>query len=130
MNLTFKDMVNLAKESKYMEIFDVNDRVFLSSLDMKNEIIKWFKIRHIKLPKNDGDIINATYRSLAESYRIAINELEGIIGEKFDDLYIVGGGAKNNYLNELTEQATLHHVIALPIEATAIGNLLSQMKEK
>ena len=130
MGLAFKDMVNLAKESKYMEIFDVNDKVFLSSLDMKNEIIKWFKVRHMKLPKCDGDIINATYRSLAESYRIAINELEGIIGEKFDDLYIVGGGAKNNYLNELTEQATLHHVIALPIEATAIGNLLSQMKEK
>ena len=42
-------------------------------------------------------------------------------------MYIVGGGAKNQFLNKLTEEATGKQVIALPIEATAIGNLKIQM---
>ena len=45
-------------------------------------------------------------------------------------LYIVGGGAKNAFLNRLTEEATGKKVIALPIEATALGNLKIQMEVK
>ena len=43
-------------------------------------------------------------------------------------MYIVGGGAKNVYLNKLSEAATGKKIVALPIEATAIGNLKVQMK--
>ena len=46
----------------------------------------------------------------------------------FDRIYIVGGGAKNKFLNKLTEDVTGKKVIALPIEATAIGNLKIQLK--
>lgn len=130
MNLDFVTMVNMAKESNYTDLFDVNDECFLSSLDMKNEIINWYLKNDIEPPKEDKDIINATYRSLANSYRIALNELEEITNQTFNYLYIVGGGAKNQYLNELTEMFTNKRVIALPIEATAIGNLYSQMEEK
>ena len=84
--------------------------------------------RNMILPTNSADIINATYHSLAYSYKEAINELENITGEKYDCIYIVGGGAKNNYLNELTQKYTKKKVVALPIEATAIGNLLTQME--
>jgi sugar (pentulose or hexulose) kinase len=45
-----------------------------------------------------------------------------------EKLYIVGGGAKNAFLNRLTEEATGKQVIALPIEATALGNLKIQME--
>ena len=45
-------------------------------------------------------------------------------------LYIVGGGAKNDYLNRLAEEATGKKIIALPIEATALGNLKIQMEAK
>ena len=129
MNLDFVTMVNMAKESKYNELFDVNDSCFLSSLDMKNEITNWFVNKKINPPIENKDIINATYRSLAYSYRIALDELENITGKKYDSLYIVGGGAKNTYLNELTKEFTKKNVIALPIEATAIGNLISQMED-
>lgn len=130
MNLDFPTMVKMARESKYDKIFDVNDNAFLSSLDMKNEIINWFKNKNIEAPHSDSDIINTTYRSLAYSYKVALDELEDIVKQKYSSIYIVGGGAKNQYLNELTEIFTKHKVIALPIEATAIGNLLSQMEEK
>ena len=129
MNLDFVTMVNMAKESKYNELFDVNDSCFLSSLDMKNEITNWFVNKKINPPIENKDIINATYRSLAYSYRIALDELENITNKKYDSLYIVGGGAKNTYLNELTKEFTKKNVIALPIEATAIGNLISQMED-
>ena len=128
MNLDFSIMVELAKESKYKEIFDVNDSCFLSSLDMKNEIINYFIRNKKNPPLEDKDIINTTYISLAYSYKVAIEELEKITNKKYDSLYIVGGGAKNEYLNELTEYFTKKKVIALPIEATAIGNLYSQIK--
>ncbi|MBR3001307.1 MAG: rhamnulokinase, partial [Oscillospiraceae bacterium] len=67
-------------------------------------------------------------RSLALSYRDAISELESNTGVKYSKLYIVGGGAKNRFLNRLTEEATGKQVIALPIEATALGNLKIQLE--
>ena len=49
-------------------------------------------------------------------------------GKHYNKLYIVGGGAKNQFLNQLTEKATGKQVIALPIEATALGNLKIQIE--
>lgn len=74
-----------------------------------------------------GDYFRCAYRSLAQSYRKAIEELEANTGKRYEKLYIVGGGAKNQFLNRLTEEATGKKVIALPIEATAIGNLKIQL---
>ena len=51
-----------------------------------------------------------------------------ITKKKYDSLYIVGGGANNKLLNDLTSIYTNKKIIALPIEATAIGNLKSQME--
>ena len=65
---------------------------------------------------------------LAEGYRRAIEEIEQNTGTRYRELYIVGGGAKNAFLNRLTEEATGKKVIALPIEATALGNLKIQME--
>ena len=128
MNLDFPTMVSLARTSKFDIPYDVNDSVFLSSLKMKEEIIKWYHNHGKKAPMTNEDIINATYISLAKSYKDALDELEAIMNTKYDVLYIVGGGAKNNYLNELTEKYTNKKVVALAIEATARGNLLSQME--
>ncbi|MBP9999921.1 MAG: rhamnulokinase [Clostridiales bacterium] len=74
-----------------------------------------------------GDYFRCAYLSLAESYRKAIEELEHNTGKHYEKLYIVGGGAKNAFLNALTEKATGKQVVALPIEATAIGNLKIQL---
>ena len=95
---------------------------------LKEEIIKWFKSKGIEAPKSDCDIINCTYHSLAYSYKVAIDELEDITGDKYDNLYIIGGGAKNNYLNELARLYTSKNIIAMPIEGAAIGNILIQMR--
>ena len=55
--------------------------------------------------------------------------MEENTGRAYEKLYIVGGGARNAFLNRLTEEATGKTVIALPIEATALGNLKIQMEQ-
>ena len=125
-----KDFGTIAEEarcSSYTGIFDVNDARFLMPKSMKEAIDSAFA--EGEGPRAESDYFASAFRSLAESYRVAIAELEGLAGKKYDALYIVGGGAKNTFLNELTEKALGFKVVALPIEATALGNLRIQMKQ-
>jgi rhamnulokinase len=75
-----------------------------------------------------GDYFRCAYRSLAGSYARALLELERNTGSTYSSLVIVGGGAKNAFLNHLTEETTGKTVLALPIEATALGNLHVQIQ--
>ena len=97
---------------------------------MKDAIADYLTARGKKAPEADADFFNSAYVSLADGYRKAIGDLERNTGKTYPAIYIVGGGAKNTYLNGLTEAATGKKVIALPIEATAIGNLKVQMNRK
>ena len=129
-NIDFINLVNLARKSSYKEIFDANDSVFLSSNNMDQEIKKYF-IKHNKIvPCSKEDVINSALHSLAYSYKVAIMELEEITSNNYKEIYIIGGGAKNKYLNELTSFYTSKKIIALEIEASSIGNLLVQMGGK
>ncbi|MBQ9008650.1 MAG: rhamnulokinase, partial [Clostridia bacterium] len=79
-------------------------------------------------PETPGDYVRCAYRSLAGSYARALEELDHNTGCTCSKLVIVGGGAKNAFLNRLTEERTGKTVLALPIEATALGNLRVQMQ--
>ena len=78
----------------------------------------------LRLLDRNGDGVLTVLSDMPD---IALDELEANTGRTSDKLYIVGGGAKNTFLNKLTEEATGKQVIALPIEATALGNLMIQM---
>lgn len=125
-DLSFPEIVKLAEESTCDILVDANAPEFLAPMSMK---IAFDKVTDGVL-KNIGDYFRCAYRSLAVSYRQAIDELEANTGEKYEKLYIVGGGAKNTFLNRLTAEATGKEVLALPIEATALGNLKIQMEVK
>ena len=120
----FGDIAAAAAASNYDGLIDANDSAFLSPTSMKAAFDDALTVK----PTAMADYFRCAYRSLARSYRQALDELEAITGKACDRLYIVGGGAKNPYLNRLTEEATGKTVIALPIEATAMGNLLVQMR--
>ena len=113
-----------AQEKHFDHLVDVNDPVFLAPESMKAA----FAARLPHPPKCDAGYFRCAYRSLAQGYRQAIEEIERNTGKTYSKLYIVGGGAKNAFLNRLTEEATGKQVIALPIEATALGNLKIQMQ--
>ena len=127
--ISFEEMIELAKKSTFDNIFDVNDEMFLSSQDMKQSIKDWYIKHNMEYPKCDEDYFYATYNSLAYSYKQAILELEKITNKKYQRLIIVGGGAKNELLNSLTMKHCGIEVIAKPIEATAMGNIYSQIKK-
>ena len=113
-----------AETSRFEETVDANAAAFLAPQSMAAT----FDAALQNKPISVGDYFRCAYRSLARSYQTAIEELERNTGTRYDQLYIVGGGAKNGFLNRLTEEATGKTVIALPIEATALGNLKIQMR--
>ncbi len=112
-------------DSKYKETFDVNDPSLSAPKNMKQAILNLLKDNP---PKNDIDLFASIYRSQAMCYKKAIDELEMITGKTFKKIYIIGGGAKNIFCNNMVKEYTGLKVIPLPIEATALGNILVQMK--
>ena len=121
-----KDFALIAKEaetSTFDGTVDANAPEFLAPKSMKAAFDA-----ALGVPMVEADYFRCAYRSLARSYRQAIGELESNTGKSYEKLYIVGGGAKNAFLNKLTEEASRKKVIALPIEATAIGNVKIQLE--
>ena len=120
----FPEIVEEARASRFDETVDANAPAFLSPESMKEAFDQALSLQ----PSAPGDYFRCAYRSLALSYQTAIRELEENTGRRYQELYIVGGGAKNAFLNELTGRATGKKVVALPIEATALGNLKTQLR--
>lgn len=118
------EIVPAAEASRFEETVDANANAFLAPKSMKEAFDHALSMR----PQSMGDYFRCAYRSLALCYMNAIQELQHNTGRHFDRVYIVGGGAKNAFLNRLTEEATGKLIIALPIEATALGNLKIQME--
>ena len=123
-DMQFPEIVKLAEQSTCAAIVDANAPDFLAPKSMKAAFDQAtnFSLHTV------GDYFCCAYRSLAVSYKQAVEELEANTGCRYEKLYIVGGGAKNAFLNRLTEETTGKQVVALPIEATALGNLKIQME--
>ncbi len=122
------DFVTLAKEVKdFDSIVDVNDASFLAPASMIDAIKEYCRKTGQKVPETPGEIALCVYDSLAVCYKKAVETVEKVTGYSFDTIHIVGGGCQNEYLNELTAKRTGRKVVAGPVEATAIGNALSQL---
>lgn len=124
---SFTDLVNEARRNVYHEIFDVNDNSFLTPPSMTNAINHYFETRNITAPQNIGELAYCIYNSLAHSYACAIAELEDITNKTYQTINILGGGCQNELLNELIAKVCRKRVVAGPVEATAIGNLIVQL---
>ena len=120
---SYDDMMRLAMQSKRFEMHDTNAPDFLAPENMINAIRSYLKNESIPIEV----VINSVYHSLAQSYKNAIDEIEKLAGKTIDNVFIVGGGSKDTYLNKLTAQYTGKKVVTGLSEATATGNLLSQI---
>ena len=125
--LSYSEIVDIAKESTFGEIFDVNDDMFTAPDSMKNAIDRYLFANGKRLPGQVADYFKSAYISLGYCYGEAIRDMESNTNTVYSEIYVVGGGAKNEYLNRVTEKYTGKRVVALPIEATAIGNIKIQM---
>jgi rhamnulokinase len=125
---SFDELCDMARQSNYfMSRIDVNDASFLSPTSMTQAIKDYCVKTNQQIPESIGELFACVYHSLAKSYGDTVQEIEEITGNQYDVIHIVGGGSKDDYLNSLTAQYTRKTVLAGPVEATAIGNLLAQM---
>lgn len=120
---TYDDMMRLAMQSRFVEQINPNAPEFIAPDNMINAVRKHLNNESLSI---DG-VINSVYHSLAQSYADAVKEIENISGKAIDTINIVGGGSKDSYLNRLTKEYTGKRVLAGPVEATATGNIISQL---
>jgi rhamnulokinase len=124
---SFAQLCKLAASEEIASLLDCNDQRFLSPESMTLEIQAACAETGQQVPQTPGEIAAVVYNSLAHLYAATAEEIEALTGRKYDEIYIVGGGANAGYLNELTARSTGRTVYAGPTEATAIGNVLAQM---
>lgn len=101
---------------------NVNDSAFLAP-DCMTEAVWQACGRSLSLPQT----LAVVYHSLAEAYRDTLNELEHCTGHSIDTLYMIGGGSRDEYLNELTARISGRMIYTGLVEATSTGNILCQM---
>ena len=115
-----------ANATPFAALIDPDDANFLPAGDMPSRIVDYCKRSGQTIPSDKGRIIRCALESLALKYRWVLEKLESVWGKPINVLHIVGGGAQNKMLCQITADATGTPVVAGPIEATAIGNILVQ----
>jgi rhamnulokinase len=103
-----------------------SDTRFLPPGDMAPRIQAFCRETGQAVPESRGAILRCAQESLALEYRWVAERLDDLVGHRLDTIHIIGGGSKNNLLNQLAADATGRQVVAGPVEATALGNVLVQ----
>ncbi len=99
---------------------------FMQPGDMPHRIREFCRKTGQKVPESKGAVVRCIVESLALSYRRALEQLETILGRRLPVIHIVGGGTRNTLLCRCAADATGRRVVAGPVEATAIGNVIMQ----
>ncbi len=120
---TYDEMMYMAEDCGKVTYIDVNDPRLTAPENMIEAVKEVAGQPDMTLP----EVINCVYHSLARSYNYALNEIQRLTGKQIDSINIVGGGSADKYLNRLTAEYTGKTVFAGPREATALGNIVSQM---
>jgi rhamnulokinase len=109
---------------------DVNDERFLrpgTPADrMVDRIGRWYDNFGLPAPADEGALVRAILDGLAHAYAECLPDLEAVAGQRFERINIIGGGSQDVLLCRLTARACGRPVVAGPVEATALGNLLVQ----
>jgi len=107
-------------------LINPDDPAFLSPSDMPTAIVEYCRRTGQPAPEGEGAVIRTALESLALKYRQVLGWLEGLTGGRIETIHIVGGGTQNRQLCQMAADACNRPVVAGPIEATAIGNLMMQ----
>ncbi len=125
--LSYSEITQHAVEAApFRSIINVDDADFFQPGDMPARIQEHCERTRQAVPETKGAIVRCALESLALKYRWVLERLEEMLGYRLDPIHIIGGGTQNRLLNQLTADATRRTVVAGPIEATAIGNVLMQ----
>ena len=125
--ITYADLTEQAAAARpFAFIVDPDDPSFLAPGDMPSRIAGFCRRTGQTVPESRGQIVRCALDSLALKHRHVLEKLEGLLGKRLDPIHMVGGGIQNRLLCQLTADVTGRQVLAGPVEATAIGNILMQ----
>jgi rhamnulokinase len=120
-------MTLAAKASSFGALIDPDSPLFLNPDDMPAAIAQFCAQTGQTPPATPGATIRGALEGLALRYRHTLDQLESILGKRIATIHIVGGGAANTLLCQMAADACARPVLAGPVEATALGNILLQM---
>jgi len=125
----YAELVSMAEKAPpFACLVDTDDTRFLNPPSMPEAIGAFCRETHQPEPRSPGEFIRCALESLALEYRTVLEELRRVCNRDIRRIHVVGGGAQNKLLCRMTADATRLPVIAGPVEATAIGNLLVQAR--
>jgi rhamnulokinase len=126
---SYDELHELAAQARAdVPLFDPDDDRFLAPHDMPARIVAACSEAGQGAPDGRGEIVRSALTSLACKYRLVLERLELVTGREVDVVHVIGGGARNELLCRLTADLLGRPVLAGPVEATALGNVLVQAR--
>jgi rhamnulokinase len=124
---SYDQLLNLAEQAPpFAALIDPDDGRLLRRGNMPAQLIELAAESGQALAADPGAIVRCVLESLAMKYRWSIERLESVTGQRISSIHVVGGGARNALLCQMTADASERTVLAGPVEATAIGNVMLQ----
>jgi rhamnulokinase len=117
-----------AKAAPLRSLVDLDDPRFLNPPDMPKAIQDFCRETRQPIPGTESELVRCCYESLALKYGEVLASLEELTGETVKVIHIVGGGSKNSILSQFAADVCQRPVMTGPVEATALGNLLTQVR--
>ncbi|WP_298595618.1 rhamnulokinase family protein [uncultured Mitsuokella sp.] len=125
----FGELEQMAGKTKpFQSLVDPDAPEFVPSGDLPKRIRAYCERTHQHIPQSEGEIIRCIDESLALKYRAALAQLEDCVPEtRGAEIHILGGGVQSGLLCQMTADACGRNILAGPIEATVMGNVLVQL---
>ncbi len=123
----YAELTEMAAAARpFAAVLEPDHQSFLTPGEMPARIEAYCRQTGQIPPASKGEMVRTCLEGLALAYRRTLEGLEDVLGRRIEVIHIVGGGCRNGLLNQLTADACGRVVIAGPVEATAIGNVLCQ----
>jgi rhamnulokinase len=123
---SYDELARLAEDAPSGPLVDPDHPVFLAPGDMTSRIRRFCEVTGQSPPEEPAAVARCVFESLALKYRYAIEQAQNLTGRIIGTVNVVGGGSQNALLCQLTADATGLPVVAGPVEATAMGNVMVQ----
>lgn len=127
---SYDSIIPQAAEAEIDTIIPVDDATFMNPENMEKALMDYCSTHQLKVPSNKAETVRCVLQSLAYKYGQAVEQLNRCLPSPIRQLNIIGGGSQNKLLNQLTADQLGIPVYAGPVEATAIGNILTQAMAK
>lgn len=124
----YDHLCDMASQSApFVSLIDPDDPLFITPGDMVGRVRQRCAETGQPAPETVGAMARCIFESLALKYRYVVRLLMRLSGREVETLHIIGGGSQNRLLCQMAADATGIPVVGGPVEATALGNAISQL---